>query len=177
MKPSDFNKLLFNQRTSANSLITLTEYYYPKILIRLNKLYGDSDLSVDVGREFFVRLVGMKIKKHIKYPNLWVHSICDDIIQNKYCISRLKEKVGTEKSEIEQLIKQLYGNCHESINKLDPKIRQIYFLYFLLRYSFDEIAIEMNTRTSIIKDKFTQSLDFMVKDLKTDGLENKTTKQ
>lgn len=75
MDPLQFNRLLRRIKTDADALDKLYDYYYPRIILHIKKVYPGASAE-DVAQEFFYRLLRSENRGYIAKPTSWVFTVC-----------------------------------------------------------------------------------------------------
>ena len=60
MNKSEFNRLLNRIRTDESALMALYRYYYPRIILHIDRVYPKIN-SEDVAQEFFLKALSQQM--------------------------------------------------------------------------------------------------------------------
>lgn len=88
-----FNFLLSRYRYSKSAVKELYEYYYPVIVLSINRQFRGTVDGDDVAQAVFLRLFTCKLK-WIRAPNAWIHTLAANI-----AIDKLRKEKGQRRAE------------------------------------------------------------------------------
>jgi len=153
LKTSKFNKLLREYNTDYYSNRAICEAYYVYITMRILRRYGSQELGETVAQEFFEKLSDLEVEEYIKYPAIWIHDTCDDIIKENH-----KEYAERENENINDFCQFAFGEQHKNIEKLGLITKLIVIMKNCEGYSFREIAHALYMSLKEVMEKYSNAL-------------------
>ena len=92
MNQFEFNYHLKKINTKNDSLETIYNFYYGRIIMFIRRKYeGGINIEQDVAQEFFNYLLNLNNLPYVKNPTAWVYTCCDHIalrllkVERRYC--------------------------------------------------------------------------------------------
>lgn len=168
MNKSEFNRLLNRIRTDESALMALYRYYYPRIILHIDRVYPKIN-SEDVAQEFFLNLLKMQNTTYIENPTSWVYRACENIAKRV----GVKMKNVFSASDTIKYISVAADIEGRSIDKLhaiglldkvdDETARLIIYLHYWEGYNFREISELTNINHSTVRQKHSKAIKSLKK--------------
>lgn len=168
MNPLWFNELLKRIRKDATALDTLFNYYYPRIILHINRVYPTASAE-DIAQEFFFKLLKTEISGYISKPTSWVFTICENIAKAKHNkesrelpASDLLESIATPVNTTEDIINKIQAQqIFKSVN--DDMTKEIIYLHYWEGYSLKEIAVITGLSAVNVRKKHSRAIKILKK--------------
>ncbi len=130
--------------------------FYPKIVFRYVRRYGDVESAAETARVFFERLPDSSLRhEDIENPACRLYAVCDEFCGERFCSCAPDQTVGG--------IKNIQGLYHSpelinALGRLKPVAREIVLMNVFEGYSLKEVALELSITYSNVRQKFIRSL-------------------
>lgn len=163
MDPLQFNRLLKSIKTDADALDKLYDYYYPRIILHIKKVYPGASAE-DVAQEFFYRLLRSENRGYIAKPTSWVFAVCENLVKSghkkeagSFPASDLLERTEDPSDMAEKVAARV--SSHEIFKCLkDDTIKEIIYLYYWEGYSQKEIAEMLGMSAANVRKKHSRAI-------------------
>lgn len=159
------------------------ECFYPK-LMALACRFVDEPTAKDLVQEVFVSY--WENKKEIEVDHIysflckWLQNSCLNYLKHQLIVEEYENRVRIaearmtfidEKTDTNEVLKQVINQdirevIVTSVNKLPPKCRQVFYLYYFQDMSQKEIATLLNISVRTVEAHVRQAILFLRKDLK-----------
>ncbi len=153
------NKKLFDK---------LYEYYFPRIVVHINRTFSDFHIGEDVAQEFFIKLFKITPPEQIDYPTSWVFKICDNIAKTYISLQKNKSALPLEEnSAIAKSVDDDFASLENggisqenisALKHLDRQTVEILIMKFWEGYSYKEIASIMNIPYDAVRQKASRGI-------------------
>jgi RNA polymerase sigma-70 factor (ECF subfamily) len=170
VKARTFNQLLKKIRKNRDALTKIYNYFYPLIVIHINRSFRGKLDGNDIAQQFFLKLLDMEIKEYINHPASWVYRISEYI-----AIGFLRKQNRRKTAETQAAIRdEIYApdetytieNTKEILDCLDEKHRKIMYLHYWEGYTLIEISNDMNINYSTLKSMHTRAKNVLREKIK-----------
>lgn len=181
LEKREFNRLLHGFKTNIKLFDRLYEYYFPRIVIHINRTFSDFHIGEDVAQEFFIKLFKINIPEQIDYPTSWVFRICDNIAKTHISSQKNKSPLPLEENcaaTIQDVSDEFYALENGGISKenisalkeLDKQTIEILVMKFWEGYDYKEIGAILGLSHDAVRQKASRG----IKKLKTRMLNSHT---
>ena len=172
MDKNKFNFYLKNLNKKQRYLEEIYLFYFPKIVIHINRKFNKQISGEDIAQDFFIKLKNYSYKDFIESPISWIYKISENIAYDKLRKQK-KALVFNEaiNNDLEFCFEQLdfiyEFNClKEKLKIFDIITQRIIYLVYWEGYNLKEISLMLNTNYSTIKQKHNRCLKKLKKILK-----------
>ncbi len=178
MKTNDeINLVRAASEGDVDSFSMLCEYYYPTITAIAYAHLSDRDMAEDAAQEaFFVAFRDIsKLKSFERFGN-WLTRICRNISSDMARARKRESLVQLEDCEIHSNEKVSHDNYDEVVRtiiaKLPEKLREVIFLKFYNKLSYQEISNILGISQEAVNGRLRRAKKLIVKELnRTDSVE------
>lgn len=159
------------------------ECFYPK-LMALACRFVDEHTAKDLVQEVFVSY--WENKKEIEARNIysflckWLQNNCLNYLKHQMVVEEYEKRVRIaearmnfidEKTDTNEVFKQIITHdirevIENSVNKLPPKCREVFWMYYFQDMSHKEIADRLHISVRTVETHVRQAVLFLRKDLK-----------
>lgn len=159
------------------------ECFYPK-LMALACRFVDEHTAKDLVQEVFVSY--WENKKEIEARNIysflckWLQNNCLNYLKHQMVVEEYEKRVRIaearmnfidEKTDTNEVFKQIITQdirevIENSVNKLPPKCREVFWMYYFQDMSHKEIADRLHISVRTVETHVRQAILFLRKDLK-----------
>lgn len=153
MGVKEFNKLLASYRSDASSVEKLYNYYFPRIVSRLQEFY-DVAVAEDSVNEFFIRLFGSVPGVYITRPSIWIYSETEKIAAEKG-----EKHIPERPSELGRILSTYsIDTLYKSLEQIDDDSYKILELSYLDGYKQQKIAELMDISYDAVRQKHSRAV-------------------
>lgn len=154
MKANEFNKFLRLIGRSEKAFEEIYSFYYKRIVFHLKPKYGLA-VAEDSAQLFFQSLLNENTtKSYIQYPTSWIFTCCENFA--KRLIQKDSNIVICEKemSTLDILKVEVYVDLYNELLKLATIDQEIIFKHVWEGYSFEEVAMQLEVKSSFVRQRY-----------------------
>ena len=171
VETNDLNNLVqAASKGDADSFSRLCTRYYPAMVAIAYSRLSDKDLAEDAAQEAFY--IAFRDISRLKKADLfasWLAGICRNISSDMAKKRKRNEHIRLEDCEIHSNEKTQDGNCDEAvrsiITKLPEKLREVIFLKFYNKLSYQEISNMLGISLEAVNGRLRRAKKLIAKEL------------
>lgn len=173
MESKKFNRIL--QRKNRKGIRKIYEFYFPRIVLHINRTFRGVIDGEEIAQEFFIKLMKTEMKENIKYPTSWINTCCRNLAIDKLRKGNKTQFVSFNENDFitefdeDGFIKSL--TFADKLACLDKEAQIVIYLKFWEGYTYAEIAgiLKMDIKEIVsIKLKAYTRLEKDLTDLKSE---------
>jgi RNA polymerase sigma-70 factor (ECF subfamily) len=149
MNERKFNRLFKKYGHSRDAVNEIYTYYYPRIVIHINRRYRGKVDGRDIAHQTFIELFRVIVMERIRYPTGFIYTIANHIALE--VLRKDKKRTAAEKAAAVPETENLQEVQTEVFEKLNPQEKEVIYLHYWEGYSFKEIAELLKLKYTAVK--------------------------